>query len=66
MTGKIIVEGSGLEPEQIDYNNINYVDEVSTKEVKTYGAGEDKKKVVLVDCGAKNNILRCLLNRAWR
>ena len=63
MTGKIIVEGAGDEPKEIDYNSINYVDEVSTKEVKTYGAGEGRKKVVLVDCGAKNNILRCLLRR---
>lgn len=63
MTGRIIVEGAGPEPEKIDYNSINYVDEVSVKEVRTYGRGEGRPRVVLVDCGAKNNILRCLLNR---
>ena len=41
------------------------VDIVSCKEVITYGTeeGKDKKKVVLVDCGVKNNILRCLIDR---
>lgn len=63
MMGKIIVEGAGIEPEMPDYNKINYVDIVSTPEVKHYAAGEGKKRVVLVDCGAKNNIIRCLVNR---
>ena len=39
----------------------NQVAKVSCKEVITYGQG--KYKVVLVDCGVKNNIIRCLLNR---
>ncbi|MDE7388003.1 MAG: glutamine-hydrolyzing carbamoyl-phosphate synthase small subunit, partial [Muribaculaceae bacterium] len=63
MMGKIIVEGVSEQPAEIDYNSINYVDRVSVPEVITYGAGEGRKKVVLVDCGAKNNIVRCLLNR---
>lgn len=63
MTGKIIVEGAGLEPAPVDYNSINYVDEVSVREIKKYGEGEGRKKVVLVDCGAKNNIIRCLTGR---
>lgn len=65
MTGKILVDGAGPEPEKIDYNSINYVDIVSTPDVKTYspaGVGSPKR-VVLVDCGAKNNIIRCLVNR---
>jgi carbamoyl-phosphate synthase large subunit len=37
------------------------VAKVSCKEVLTYGSG--KYKVVLVDCGVKNNIIRCLLRR---
>jgi carbamoyl-phosphate synthase small subunit len=32
---------------------------VSIKEKKTYGNG--KNKILLVDCGVKNNIIRCLL-----
>lgn len=46
-----------------DYENVNYVDRVSTKEVIRYNAGQGKKKVVLVDCGVKANIIRCLLKR---
>ena len=41
----------------------NYVDKVSCKEVIRYNEGADKKKVVLVDCGVKTNIIRCLLRR---
>lgn len=63
MMGKIIVEGASEQPADIDYNSINYVDLVSVPEIVTYGSGEGRKRVVLVDCGAKNNIVRCLLNR---
>ena len=37
------------------------VAEVSTREVRTYGLG--RYRVVLVDCGVKANIVRCLLAR---
>jgi len=37
------------------------VAQVSTQENKTYGYG--KYRIALVDCGVKNNILRCLLRR---
>jgi carbamoyl-phosphate synthase large subunit len=76
MTGVILIgdEYSAMSDEEIkkaakaqlatvDYENINYVDRVSTKEVIVYGEGEGKKKVVLVDCGVKHNIIRCLLKR---
>lgn len=63
MMGRIIVEGAEGMPEEKDYNSINYVDLVSTPGIKVYGSGEGRKKVVLVDCGAKNNIVRCLVNR---
>lgn len=63
MTGKIIVEGDTAIPEVPDYDKINYVDIVSCKNVKHYAEGEGRKKVVLVDCGAKNNIVRCLIRR---
>ena len=45
------------------YAGVNYVDKVSCKEVIRYNEGEGKKKVVLVDCGVKSNIIRCLLKR---
>lgn len=63
MMGTIYVEGAHGEPEKRNYNEINYVDLVSTPEIKTYGRGEGKKRVVLLDCGAKNNIIRCLTDR---
>ena len=44
----------------INPDDENQVAKVSCKEVVTYGKG--KHKVVLVDCGVKNNIIRCLLN----
>lgn len=46
----------------LDYEGINYVDLVSCKEVIRYNEGAGKK-VVLVDCGVKTNIIRCLLKR---
>ncbi|MDD4210184.1 MAG: carbamoyl-phosphate synthase (glutamine-hydrolyzing) large subunit [Bacteroidales bacterium] len=43
----------------LDVDAINWVAEVSCKEIKTYGNGN--YKIVLVDCGTKNNIIRCFL-----
>lgn len=60
MKGKIVFDAAD-EIDFIDPNLINQVDIVSCKEVKTYGNG--KKRVVLVDCGVKHNIIRCLLKR---
>ncbi len=59
MLGKIEIEGDEIDFE--DPNKENLVAKVSVKEKKVYGNG--KHKVVLVDTGAKNNILRCLLKR---
>ncbi|MBN1924580.1 MAG: glutamine-hydrolyzing carbamoyl-phosphate synthase small subunit [Prolixibacteraceae bacterium] len=42
----------------------NLVAKASTKIIEEYGEGEFK--VILVDCGVKNNIIRCLLNRGVR
>ncbi|MBP5360719.1 MAG: glutamine-hydrolyzing carbamoyl-phosphate synthase small subunit, partial [Bacteroidaceae bacterium] len=47
-----------------DYAGINWVERVSCKEIITYHPQSPiGKKVVLVDCGVKANILRCLLRR---
>ena len=62
MMGKIIFDD---EPENIptaEYAGVNFVDKVSCKEIIRYNEGADKK-VVLVDCGVKANIIRCLINR---
>ena len=45
-----------------DYGSVNWVEKVSCKEVITYNEGADKR-VVLVDCGVKANIIRCLIRR---
>lgn len=60
MKGKIVIEG-GDDIEFVDPNLSNLVAKVSCKEVLRYGNGD--KKVVLVDCGVKHNIIRCLLKR---
>ena len=62
MMGKIIFDD---EPDNIpsaEYEGVNWVDRVSCKEIIRYNEGSGKK-VVLVDCGVKNNIIRCLINR---
>jgi carbamoyl-phosphate synthase small subunit len=42
-----------------DPNKTHLVAKVSCPEIKEYGSG--KKKIIVVDCGMKENILRCLL-----
>ncbi|MCM1109084.1 MAG: glutamine-hydrolyzing carbamoyl-phosphate synthase small subunit [Clostridium sp.] len=62
MMGKIMFDD---EPDNIptaDYRGVNFVDQVSCKEIIRYNGGA-AKKVVLVDCGVKHNIIRCLINR---
>lgn len=59
MLGKIEVENEPVEFYNPDTEN--QVAKVSTNEKVTYGNG--KHKIVLVDTGAKYNILRCLLKR---
>lgn len=44
-----------------DPNKINLVDKVSIKEPVEYGNGN--QKIILVDCGCKENIIRSLLKR---
>ena len=41
--------------------DLNLVAKASCKETITYGSG--KKRVVLLDCGVKHNVIRCLLKR---
>ena len=63
--------GEGNDNLNEDYGSVNWVEKVSCKEVITYKPGNSQpstlnsqlKKVVLVDCGVKANIIRCLLRR---
>jgi carbamoyl-phosphate synthase small subunit len=59
MLGKI-----EFEDEPIDFydpNEENLVSVASIQQKEVYGTGEHR--VVLIDCGVKNNIIRCLLER---
>lgn len=57
MLGKIVFPGEDVP--FYDPNKDNLVSMVSTRDVRYYGQG--RYRVLLVDCGMKNNILRCLL-----
>jgi carbamoyl-phosphate synthase small subunit len=62
MRGRIIVDGQ--EDVSLDSGDIcNPVAEVSCDAVKAYTPAGAALRVALVDCGAKANILRCLLSR---
>lgn len=61
MKGKIVIDNQDVE--FIDPNLINQVARVSCKEVITYPGPEGSKRVVLLDCGVKHNIIRSLLKR---
>lgn len=60
MLGKIVVEGAE-DVAFYDPNKENLVAKVSCKDVEYHGQGD--KTVVLVDCGVKHNIIRCLTRR---
>ena len=61
MLGRIVPEGAEDDGPIPDPNLENQVAVVSCREVIRYGSGA--KKVVLVDCGVKHQILRCLVER---
>ena len=68
MMGKIVFEDTEDYKDTEDYEKINWVERVSCKEVVHYHPSSftlhsSPKKVVLVDCGVKENIIRCLLKR---
>ncbi|MDA4118007.1 MAG: carbamoyl phosphate synthase small subunit, partial [Thaumarchaeota archaeon] len=45
------------------YDSVEFVKRVSVKKVETFGVSE--KKVVLIDCGVKESIIRNLLGRGY-
>ena len=78
MMGKILFDDEPDNIPEASYEGVNFVEQVSCKEIVEYKAAEytaadadhltplrkpNGKKVVLVDCGVKNNIIRCLLRR---
>ena len=64
MMGRIVMNNdfAAACPVHEDYGSVNWVEKVSCKEVLTYNKGAGKR-VVLVDCGVKANIIRCLIRR---
>ena len=63
MQGEIVIDSCHSEEGEVRRENLteNLVARVSCREVLHYGKGP--KRVVLVDCGVKHNILRCLVGR---
>ncbi len=62
MMGKLEFEGTESCDDIAAYETINWVDKVSCKDIIRYNEGAGRK-VVLVDCGVKANIIRCLIRR---
>ncbi len=64
MLGKVVIDPDSDDSiELVDPNKENLVAKVSRKQVENYGLEKAKYKIVAVDCGMKNNILRCLLEK---
>lgn len=67
MMGKILFDDQPDNIPEAAYEGVNFVDNVSCKEIIHYDAVTDDKSTaptaVLVDCGVKANIIRCLINR---
>lgn len=59
-----IVAGDKKSIEFVDFDPINWVAEVSIKEPVYYGVGA--QTIIAVDCGMKENILRCLQQGPFR
>ena len=62
MMGKILFDDEPDNIPEANYEGVNFVDLVSTKEIIRYNEGAGKK-VILVDGGVKANIIRSLINR---
>ncbi len=61
MLGKMIID---KDIPQTDPNEANLVAQVSTKKVTTFlPTGKPTKTIVMLDCGAKENITRCFTKR---
>lgn len=59
LLGKVIIDNQDCD--FYDPNAVNLVDEVSVGQKATYGKG--RHRVVLLDCGVKNNIIRYFINK---
>ena len=62
MRGQVVTGDEPASLQTEDYGSVNWVEKVSCKDVITYNKGAGRR-VVLVDCGVKANIIRCLTKR---
>lgn len=62
MMGKLLMDDDEQEVERAEYDNVNFVEQVSCRQLIHYNQGA-AKKVVLLDCGVKHNIIRNLIQR---
>ncbi len=62
MMGKIIFDDDAQNIPTAQYGGVNFIEQVSCKGIIRYNEGAPKR-VLLVDCGVKQNIIRCLLRR---
>ncbi len=62
MKAKIVFDDDSEICNEEDYATVNFVEQVSCKEIIRYNEGAPKR-VVLVDCGVKHNIIRSLISR---
>lgn len=63
MLGKIVVGGAKASDLKFeDPNSLNLVKEVSIKKPEVYNRG-GQPRITVIDCGMKNNQLRCLIGR---
>lgn len=60
--GSILVEETEA-PGEEEYDGINFVERVSPADITYYNKGKGFPKVVMVDCGAKFNIIRSLMQQ---
>lgn len=63
MMGRIVIGEDAGAVGQADYGSVNFVQQVSCDAPIVYGGDAGRKRVVLVDCGVKSNIIRCLMER---
>lgn len=61
MLGKIIFEKK--DTEFYDPNSVNMIPEVSPEKPQYYNIPKSKKRIVIIDCGVKNNTLRHFIKR---
>lgn len=59
LLGKVIVDNQDCD--SYDPNQVNLVEEVSIGKKRIYGDG--KHKILMIDCGVKNNIIRYFLKK---